>query len=369
MTSIRVAVTSARRRTQLAGLLERRGLDVIEVPMVGADTPTPRDTVVEQTRAALDARPRFVTVATGVGLRLWREALEGTDLAGDVERMLADAHVLARGAKAHGPLRATGIEPVFVSPQETDADLFDWLGDRVLAGDVVVTVQHGAGEPRGVERLHAAGATVVAVTPYHTSTEVDEHAAEQLRREVADGRLDVIACTSPAAAAGVGAVGGEVTAAVRAGAVVGAAVGAVTAAAMESAGLPVSVMPLRARSADLVRAIEGWSARRPPAPVPPPILLDPVARTADVAGEPLSFAPREFAVLAALVRRPDVVCGHDVLAREGWGHDAPTDPAHVKHQVARVRRKLGGAAAAVTTVRGRGYRYVPAAVPAPRPAP
>ena len=65
-----------------------------------------------------------------------------------------------------------------------------------------------------------------------------------------------------------------------------------------------------------------------------------------------------FAVLAALVRRPGVVLQPGELALQAWGHRTPDDVTQVRHQVSRVRRKLGEHGRAVQTVRSVGYRYV-----------
>lgn len=70
----------------------------------------------------------------------------------------------------------------------------------------------------------------------------------------------------------------------------------------------------------------------------------------------MTLGERVYAVLAALVRRPGVVCPPDQLLSEAWGFDAPADPSAIKHQIARLRRKLAGSGVDIRTVRGVGYR-------------
>jgi len=76
-----------------------------------------------------------------------------------------------------------------------------------------------------------------------------------------------------------------------------------------------------------------------------------------VAGSPVSLTPREFALLAALVRRRGRVLTREELIDQAWsdgeGPSARSVDAHVKS----LRRKLGESREAIETVRGLGYRF------------
>lgn len=143
-----------------------------------------------------------------------------------------------------------------------------------------------------------------------------------------------------------------------------AAVGPVTATAFEQDGIGVSIMPERFRTGDLIRALDGWAQRRSWTngscqPMTGPVALLPDDHAARVNGTDIPLGEREFALLAALVRRPHIVCRMALLARETWGCDAAEDHTHVKHLIFRLRRKLGPAAPTLQSVRGVGYRYNP----------
>ena len=86
------------------------------------------------------------------------------------------------------------------------------------------------------------------------------------------------------------------------------------------------------------------------------LVVDPAARRVWRGGEEVDLTAREFDVLQFLVRRIGQVVGKlDVLAGV-WEDDFLGDPNIVEVYVGRLRRKLAGAGAEITTVRGVGYR-------------
>jgi DNA-binding response OmpR family regulator len=74
-------------------------------------------------------------------------------------------------------------------------------------------------------------------------------------------------------------------------------------------------------------------------------------------GEELSLTPLEFRLLAAFVDNRGQVLSSDQLIEMAW-RDPLVQPAQVKLYVSRLRRKLDDRAA-IETVRGFGYRYLP----------
>jgi DNA-binding response OmpR family regulator len=103
----------------------------------------------------------------------------------------------------------------------------------------------------------------------------------------------------------------------------------------------------------------------PPAPVDEvhqlgTLQVRPAAHVATVAGRRLTLTVREFELLAALAgAHGRTVARADLLAAV-WGAGTTTGPRSVDVHVARLRAKLGLAAAQLVTVRGRGYRLDPA---------
>src|SRR5437763_705887 len=79
------------------------------------------------------------------------------------------------------------------------------------------------------------------------------------------------------------------------------------------------------------------------------------ARTLEVAGTRVHMTPSELALLGYLVERPGrAVARGDLMQTLSDGEEA--SPRNVDTHVARVRKKLGPAAAAIVTVWGHGYR-------------
>lgn len=78
-------------------------------------------------------------------------------------------------------------------------------------------------------------------------------------------------------------------------------------------------------------------------------------------GREIRLAPREFALLAALVERAGRVCTRQELLDLVWGQDI-VDLRNVDVHVHRIREALGGEAEGgrlIQTVHGIGYRFVP----------
>jgi DNA-binding response OmpR family regulator len=83
-------------------------------------------------------------------------------------------------------------------------------------------------------------------------------------------------------------------------------------------------------------------------------------RSVSVRGSPVSLTPLEFRLLGAFVRHPGQVLSRDQLLDLAWGDPQTRSGDEVKLYVGYLRRKLdeaAGAASAVETVRGFGYRY------------
>lgn len=369
MDGLRVGVTSARKGAELTEALERRGAIVTWGPTVTTVPPESDAELRDETDAILAASPGWVVGSTGVGLRAWVEAADAHGQGQPLRALLKAARAAARGPKAVGAFRALGVKPEFVSPQETDADVAVWLGQHVRPGDKVAVQVHGADMGGAYRELERRKVAVLRAAPYRCVLPKDRTPARRLVDRIVNGEVDVVVSTSAPAASNLVTIAAEMgrraplECALRERVAV-AAVGPVTATAFERAGIGVSIMPQRFRTGDLIRALDSWDRRRAWAYgdgrcLTGPIALVPDQRVARVGDHTATLGEREFALLAALVRRPHIVCRMDLLARETWGCQAPDDPLHVKHLVFRVRRKLGPGASTIQTVRGVGYRYDP----------
>lgn len=366
MQGARVAVTANRKGAELAALLERRGAEVLLGPTLSGDVAAPDDAILADTRAILDADPRWLVATTGVGMRMWVEVADRGGLGDDLRSLVHRARCVARGAKAVGGLAPLGVKPDWVSPNNTDRDVASWLRSRMLPGDTIAVQQHG-GHPTVYDVLVDDGADLLSVLPYRWELPDDPEPAREVIRAAVAGDLDVVSFTSAGAVSNLFVLardmGDQVLTDLRqalSGTVAVASVGPVTAEAVEAEGGVNTIVPRRWRTADLVRALEGWWQRRGEVGTDLRLRLHPARSCASVSDRDIELGPREYAVLAALARRPGVLVRTEDLVVEGWGHEAPDDAGMVKHQVARLRRKLDGTDVRIETVRGAGYRIVAA---------
>lgn len=87
------------------------------------------------------------------------------------------------------------------------------------------------------------------------------------------------------------------------------------------------------------------------------VVLDPVARAATRFGAPLELSRQEYRLLELFMRRPGHILSQADLLERLYPLAAERDWNTLEVQVSRLRRKLGPAA--ITTVRGLGYRLEP----------
>jgi DNA-binding response OmpR family regulator len=85
------------------------------------------------------------------------------------------------------------------------------------------------------------------------------------------------------------------------------------------------------------------------------IELDPGARTATRAGQPLDLSVKEFAVLEALLHASPTFLSAEDLLEKAWDENADPFTTTVTVTISRLRRKLGDPPV-ITTTPGIGYR-------------
>jgi DNA-binding response OmpR family regulator len=90
------------------------------------------------------------------------------------------------------------------------------------------------------------------------------------------------------------------------------------------------------------------------------LTLDPAGRDVTVGGERVKLRQREFDLLEAFLRHPNVVLDRERLLSMVWGQDYYGDTRTIDVHVAWLREKLRGADAKIETVWGVGYKLVPA---------
>ena len=90
------------------------------------------------------------------------------------------------------------------------------------------------------------------------------------------------------------------------------------------------------------------------------ITLDEDRHTAVGPNGPIDLTPREFELLAALMKNAGKVVSREDLLRDAWGWEYLTETKTVDTHIKRLRDKISSAGydpGLVETVRGYGYRF------------
>ena len=362
-----VGVTAARRAGELATMLERRGATVQHGPALRIVALADDTDLQAATRALIENPPDVTVATTGTGYRGWIEAAEGWGLGADLLAALGPGEVLARGPKARGAIRASGLVDAWSPDSESTAEVLEHLLERGVEGRRIAVQLHGDPLPDVVEALELAGAEVRTVPVYRWAPPADLGPLDRLLDAVlrsADPRpadaslagIDMLAFTSAPAVAGLLSRASErgrhdeLVAALR-GPVLALCVGPVTAAPLEALGVP-TVQPQRSRLGAMVRTLESVAPERAKRlPIGGrEIELRGHAVLVDGALRPVP--PTPMALLRLLALRPGrVVPRSELLAVQPGGSDEHT----VDNAIARLRTALGEPGLVQTVVR-RGYR-------------
>jgi DNA-binding response OmpR family regulator len=113
---------------------------------------------------------------------------------------------------------------------------------------------------------------------------------------------------------------------------------------------PFDLDEMLARVRALVRRAAGRAA---PALAHGRLRLDPATHSAWLDEQPLPLSAREFALLQALLEKPDAVLSRAQLEERLYGWDQPVGSNAVEVHIHHLRRKLGERA--IRNVRGVGY--------------
>ena len=89
------------------------------------------------------------------------------------------------------------------------------------------------------------------------------------------------------------------------------------------------------------------------------VTLDRTSREVTAAGERVRLRPREFDLLEAFLRHPNVVLDRERLLSMVWGQDYYGDSRTIDVHVAWLREKLSEGDARIETVWGVGYKLAP----------
>lgn len=112
-----------------------------------------------------------------------------------------------------------------------------------------------------------------------------------------------------------------------------------------------------------VKAVLRRAAAAAPAPAPAPktlhfgsIVLDDMARTVRVDGNPVELTFKEYALLHLFLEHPEQVLARERIMKEVWDTDDLLESRTIDMHVRTLRQKLGTAGEAIRTVRKVGYK-------------
>lgn len=354
-----VGITAARRREEFAVALERRGAKVISGPAIRIVPLADDRELRAATQRCLDVPLDIVVATTGIGFRGWMEAADAWGLAGKLTAVIDRSTVLARGPKARGAIRASGLRETWSPESESSSEVLAHLITGFdLAGKRIAVQLHGEPLPDVVQTLRLAGAEVIEVPVYRWVVPEDTAPLHRLIEAVGAAALDAVAFTSaPAAVSFLQAAcdqgcGEAVRTALR-GPVVPACVGPVTAGPFLKEGIPV-IQPDRSRLGALVREIVEQVPRRRGLSLPVAShTMDVRGHAVVVDGRLIPLTGASMALLRELTARPGHVASRARLLAiapgDGGGEHA------VEVAIGRLRAALGDPRIIQTVVK-RGYR-------------
>jgi len=269
LAGVRVGVTADRRADDQIDLLHRRGATTRHAATMRIVPLADDEALAQTTRALVDAPPAVVVATTGQGFRGWLEVADEWGLGEGLRAVLGDATLLARGPKARGAIRGSGLREAWsADATESSPEILEHLlagGAGPLAGTRVAVQLHGDPMTSFLAALRDAGADVVEVHVYRWEPPPDLPAVDALIGAIVDRELDTVTFTSAPAVEGLlhrAEVLGrteELLAALRPGpdgtGVLACAVGPVTAAPLDARDVP-SIAPDRFRLGAMVRRLE-----------------------------------------------------------------------------------------------------------------
>ncbi len=354
-----VGITADRRWEEQAELFTRRGASVIHGPVLATAFLGEHDILLERTRTLIAEPPDAVVVNTGTGMRAWFEAAETWGILADLLVALGGSTLLARGPKAEAACTRLGLRVASRARSERLSEVLVGLQGSGLRGKRIAVQLHGEAQLPFCDALRTGGATVIELPVYCWHLPDDRAPALRLAAAVVNGGVDAVTFTSaPAvenllAMADISGIGHEVRAGLN-GPVVAAYVGPVCAEAARALGLRTPVAPGQGRLGLVVRAvIERLGERRRCLRLRG---LDVTVQGSalDVDGVVATLAPKERAILDALIDRQGAVVSRGQLLRCVWGQSGGDERA-LEVAVGRLRRRMGPVGIALQAVPRRGY--------------
>ncbi|GGA42554.1 uroporphyrinogen-III synthase [Paenibacillus physcomitrellae] len=253
----RVALTGPRRSEEQARLVENMGGQALLRPAQGTVF-LDDESLKAGIREWLSKRSEWAVFTTGMGLEALFTAAEEIGKDGELQQLLENTRIAARGYKTVNTLKRRNLAPVVRDDDgSTEGLVRAWsaLG-QPLAGQKVMIQLHGDSAPLLVDWLEREGAEVIQLLPYRHIAPPEEQ-LEQLLSDVLNGEVDAVTFTSApqvrflleyAARSG----RSEALLAAFEGPVVAVSVGRITAQGLKEAGLSRVIAPQEERMGSMM---------------------------------------------------------------------------------------------------------------------
>ncbi|MGO2080601.1 MULTISPECIES: uroporphyrinogen-III synthase [Glutamicibacter] len=357
LAGFRLAVTSDRRSAELIEAFERRGAEVTHTPLLQLAPLDDEQQLISQTQKLIEARPQIVVITTAYGLRRWVDTAEAAGLGDQLLGTLGQAQLYVRGAKAHGTVKALGLEPAAVAKDGRSASMLTLLEGK-LQGLTVALQLHADSDHGMPHSLRELGASrVLKVEPYRWQDTSSDSGISALVEGLCAAHFDAVTFTSAPSVHALFAAAkarNRLPALLRSLAerVVVATVGPVTAAPLIEAGISPLVPERHRMGAMIGQLVEhlGSLGTLQAETVFGPVQLR--GRTFSVQGQDCELTPGQAELVRALIE-----AGGSVLSRDELGAAMPE--ASSKHALdmtlSRLRKALPQPEIIATVIK-RGYR-------------
>lgn len=194
-----IAVPEARQLDVLAGLLERRGANVLRCPLVGIDDSSDTANVLAWIERLISLPTDLVVFYTGEGIQRLCGFAERAGRLTELKAALARTPKLVRGPKPKRALRALELAPEHAAVEPTTAGLIAAAQAIELPRKRVAIQLYSSDQSLELaQHFRERGADVDCVAPYVYSSAADDDEVAALIGKLAAGRVSAIAFTSKA---------------------------------------------------------------------------------------------------------------------------------------------------------------------------
>lgn len=195
--NLRIAVPESRQLDTMAQLLEKRGAQVLRIPLIAIHDAPDEGPVLSWIEQFIDSPPDLFIILTGEGVRRLLALAERHALKAALVDALSQTSLLSRGPKPARALREIGIKNAVQANSPTTDGVIDSLTTMDLKGRRVAVQLYGE-DPnvKLVNYLASRQGRVETVSPYVYADESDEKRVLALIRALIENAVDVIAFTS-----------------------------------------------------------------------------------------------------------------------------------------------------------------------------